>query len=567
MSGFSTPQCSYRMLQSEHILVVGPMGTAPNIHQIDGKYRLLAQLGQGGTADVSLAVARGPSGFNKLVVLKSMRSTMRNEPELARMFLNEARLAARLNHPNIVQTNEVFEFDGLPVIVMEYLEGQPLSSVLARGRPSGKFTLAMHLRVISEVLGGLHYSHELRDFDGTALNVVHRDMSPHNVFLTFDGQVKVLDFGIAKLSASLVETATGVIKGKLHYMPPEQIAGEGIDRRSDIYAVGVMLWEAATGARMWKNRSDAAVMNAILNGEVPRARDFQTIDPELERIIEKALAFDPQKRYQTAHEFQNDLDTYAAALSAGPMREIGKVVAELFAETRAETQRLIEVQLSKVASMSAGERTRSGAPGELTATTTLLGEAGSHSGVTVQPTRARSNRWLIVAVGLLFVAVGVWAVRGRTTTAEARSAPATAAAAAEAPSTVRLHITAFPANAKVFVDGELAPSNPYSRNFPRQGDTKHKITIEAPDHQSETREVVYDADNDLVITLMPVAAATIELQPRSDRSGSSNPAPSPRHRAVAAPAPAAAPARGADCEPPYYVDARGVKKFKPQCLR
>jgi serine/threonine-protein kinase len=145
------------------------MGTAPNIHQIDGKYRLLAQLGQGGTADVSLAVARGPSGFNKLVVLKSMRSTMRSEPELARMFMNEARLAARLNHPNIVQTNEVFEFDGLPVIVMEYLEGQPLSSVLSRARSSSVFTTAMHLRVISEALSGLHYSHELKDFDGTAL--------------------------------------------------------------------------------------------------------------------------------------------------------------------------------------------------------------------------------------------------------------------------------------------------------------------------------------------------------------------------------------------------------------
>ncbi|HVJ20105.1 MAG TPA: serine/threonine-protein kinase [Polyangiaceae bacterium] len=541
------------------------MGTAPNIHQIDGKYRLLAQLGQGGTADVSLAVARGPSGFNKLVVLKSMRSTMRAEPELARMFLNEARLAARLNHPNIVQTNEVFEFDGLPVIVMEYLEGQPLSSVLSRGRAAGTFTLAMHLRVISEALSGLHYSHELKDFDGTALNVVHRDMSPHNVFLTFDGQIKVLDFGIAKLSASLVETATGVIKGKLHYMPPEQIAGEGIDRRSDIYAMGVMLWEAATGQRMWKNRHDAAVMNAILNGEVPKARDICTIDPELERIIDKALSFDQRQRYQTAYDLQNDLDAFVSTLGGGTLRDIGKVVAELFADTRAETQRLIEVQLSKVASLSAVEWAATH-PSELTAsTTTHLGyEAGSHSGVTVQPVKkTRSNRWLLVAAGLLLVGGGALFLRSQKATADAaRRASAAAAPVAEAPGTVRVLITAFPAHARVFIDGELTPSNPFSRHFPQDGSTKHKVVVEAPDHRSETREVVFAADSDLVITLEPVAPAkaptppaTTASEPKSVSRGTRRPVADPGE------------APRADCELPYFVDARGVKKYKPQCLR
>jgi serine/threonine-protein kinase len=134
------------------------------------------------------------------------------------------------------------------------------------------------------------------------------------------------------------------------------------------------------------------------------------------------------------------------------------------------------------------------------------------------------------------------------------------------PTSVRLHITAFPANAKVFVDGELAPSNPYSRNFPREASAKHKIVIEAPDYQSETRELVYDADNDLVITLTPAPAATVELRPKAEHAEQSSPAPARRQRAAVAPAPA--PARGgADCDPPYFVDASGVKKFKPQCLR
>jgi eukaryotic-like serine/threonine-protein kinase len=539
------------------------MGTAPNIHQIDGKYRLLAQLGQGGTSDVSLAVARGPSGFNKLVVLKSMRSSMRSEPELARMFLNEARLAARLNHPNIVQTNEVFEFDGLPVIVMEYLEGQPLSGILQRAR--GQLSLAMHLRVISEALGGVHYSHELKDFDGTALNVVHRDMSPHNVFITFDGQVKVLDFGIAKLSASMVETATGVIKGKLHYMPPEQIAGEGIDRRSDLYAVGVMLWEAATGTRMWRGRSDAVVMNSILNGELPRARNVRELDPELERIIDKALAFEQRDRYQTALDLQNDLDAYLATQPPISLRELGKVVAELFSDTRAETQRLIEVQLAKVATLSAAEWAASHS-GEMTATATATslgyeaGSAGSHSGVTVQPARSRSNRWLVGVAAVVLVSVGFWFVREQRSSAAAAPPSAPSIVNPPAPDNVRLHVTAFPGHARVFVDDELAPSNPYSRHFARDASKKHKIVVEAPDHQTESREVTYDEDTDLVITLQPVTTAT----PPKGSGDKDKPHSSGGSRRSTG---TVTPPRGADCDIPYVVDPRGVKKFKPQCIR
>src|SRR5688572_10870906 len=303
-----------------------PQSPLPSLNELGGKYRILADLGQGGTATVSLAVARGPSGFSKLVVLKVMKSTLTQEHEFSQMFMNEARLAARLNHPNIVQTNEVFEHHGLPVIVMEYLEGQALSGILSRSRSTERFPLAMHLRVISDVLGGLHYSHELRDFDGTLLNVVHRDMSPHNVFVTFDGQVKLLDFGIAKLSGSHVETATGVIKGKIRYMSPEQITGENVDRRADIFAVGVMLWEAATDSRMWSGMSEATIMNQLLNGELPNPRDIKPdVDPALEVIIMKALASNADNRYATAAELQADLDDYLGKMGAQVRpRDIGK---------------------------------------------------------------------------------------------------------------------------------------------------------------------------------------------------------------------------------------------------
>ncbi|HVR21355.1 MAG TPA: serine/threonine-protein kinase [Polyangiaceae bacterium] len=245
----------------------------PVVHDTAGKYRLIVELGQGGTAVVYLAVARGPGGFNKLVVLKMMKRALLAEPDLAEMFMNEARLSARLSHQNIVETNEVFEQDGIPVIVMQYLEGQPLSMLVTRAEQKPeKFPLVWHLRVISEALAGLHHSHDLTDYDGTPLHLVHRDMTPHNVFVTYDGQVKILDFGIAKINRSAAQTEVGVIKGKLRYMPPEQLTGEGVERRSDIFAVGVMLWEAATRQRMWRGLTDPEVMHAILNDEIPKPR-------------------------------------------------------------------------------------------------------------------------------------------------------------------------------------------------------------------------------------------------------------------------------------------------------
>jgi serine/threonine protein kinase len=250
-------------------------------HGSHGKYRVIAELGQGGTANVYLAVAHGPSGFNKLVVLKLLKAELAVEPEFRRMFLNEARLAARLNHPNVVQTNEVFEEDGRPIIVMEYLEGAALSRLVSRSREQGQpIPMAMHLRIICDVLSGLHYSHELRDYDGTPLGVVHRDMTPQNVFVSFDGKVTLLDFGIAKLTGAIAETQTGVLKGKLRYMPAEQIMGETVDRRTDIFAVGVMLWEAVTREKMWRGLADATVMHNIVNGAIPTPRSVRPDVPQ-----------------------------------------------------------------------------------------------------------------------------------------------------------------------------------------------------------------------------------------------------------------------------------------------
>ncbi len=553
---------------------------AETLNQLDGKYRVLAQLGQGGTADVSLAVARGPSGFSKLVVLKSMKSALRTEPEFASMFMNEARLAARLNHPNIVQTNEVFEFAGLPVIVMEYLEGQPLSNVLARARDSENdiFPLSMHLRVISDTLAGLHYSHELKDFDGTSLEVVHRDISPHNVFLTFDGQVKLLDFGIAKLSGSHVETAAGVIKGKLRYMPAEQITGEGVDRRADIFAVGVMLWEAATGHKMWHGMGEAMIMNHILNDEITSPREVNSdVDPELEKIILKALAADAGDRFQTAVEMQIAVDEYMLSLGSNiRQRDIGKVVATLFADARENTRKVIEDQLSKVSKLTDQEYAGL-QPVELTNFATMSGFSGTGlREVAEAGPPKRSISMILLGIGVLFTwAIVAWLLLRPAEQPAPNVAAATPEATEEAPHEVRLRVTAFPATALIHLDGEVMPSNPFSRSLPIDSKKTHIIEATADGYTPVTREIRFDQDQEIVVTLAeqphPDAEATDEgeEEPDADEGDSktvakvTRPRYRPRPKVVNA---TPAPAPRADCDPPYYVDERGVKKFKSQCL-
>src|SRR5262245_11675053 len=313
-----------------------------------GRYRIVLPLGQGGTADVYLAVAEGPSGFQKLVVVKLLRKSLASDSEFRQMFLSEARLAARLHHQNVVQTNEVIEVDGAPVLVMEYLDGQPLSQVIVRGK-QGAFTLGMQLRVLADALAGLHAAHELADFDGTPLGVVHRDVSPHNLFVTVEGHAKVLDFGIAKLERSLVETEVGMVKGKLRYMAPEQVAGEKLDRRADVYAAGVILWEALTGERMWKTSPEHEIRARVLAGDLPMPETMRPeVPPALTRICRRARARAPADRYPTARQLADELEAAMAELGlSASHRDIGATVARLFEDVRAETKRTIEMKLGR----------------------------------------------------------------------------------------------------------------------------------------------------------------------------------------------------------------------------
>jgi serine/threonine-protein kinase len=315
-----------------------------------GKYHLVAELARGGMGIVHLAASQGPGSFNKLLVVKELKPELSRDDGYVSMFLDEARLAARLAHPNIVQTIEVGSEGHRHYMVMEFLDGRSLHRVARRFRDQPGFSIGAHLRVIAEALHGLHYAHDLRDFDGQPLGIVHRDVSPLNVFVTFEGQVKVLDFGIAKSADSSLETKTGVLKGRVAYMAPEQAWGQKVDRRADVYSAGVMLWEAAAGRRLWPGMNEVEILARLLKETVPPLSVVRPDVPEdLEAICERALARRPEDRYESAAELLGDLEAHLATRDdMMTMREIGALVSATFADERRRMNALIEETLNRV---------------------------------------------------------------------------------------------------------------------------------------------------------------------------------------------------------------------------
>jgi serine/threonine protein kinase len=521
--------------------------TSPETGSGSGKYRTLFELGQGGTANVSLAVAKGPEGFKKLFVVKQLRSAYAQDPEFRAMFMNEARLSARLNHPHVVQVYEVFEQDVTPTILMEYIEGQTLDAVLTLADP--KLPLDLHLRILADVLSGLHYSHELNDLKQTPLNVVHRDVSPHNVMVSYEGVVKVLDFGIAKLSGSTVETEAGVIKGKLRYMPPEQIAGEDVDRRADVFAVGVMLWEALSGTKLWKGLSDATIMNRVLSGEIPKPDNAASpVVPELAQICMRALAPERADRYQTALELELALEEYLAKRSHYvSAREVGKFMTERFAPLRKAVEQRIETELGQ----NESSRPPRGSLLPRVHTPSRTGYTAARSTPSEPP---RSKLWVYAA---LFMAIGIailaWGVREKPQHA-ARKPSVTA----PPQKSVSIELDVRPRAATVSIDG-VEVGNPYRAERAWDGGL-HRVRVEAPGFQTEESEVRFDADVRIFRDLSPA--------PPSSVGATLSPAPSarPHPSAHQAPAPPSSGAAPVSCDPPYFLDARGIKKFKPECL-
>jgi serine/threonine protein kinase len=280
-----------------------------------GKYTLIRKLAVGGMAELFLAIQRSVAGFEKLIVIKRILPAMNHDLAFIEMLLHEARVAATLSHPNIVQVFDVGEDEGTYFIAMEHVHGEDIRSIVRQMRKKGvrEFPIEHAISIVLGVCAGLAFAHEKRDLDGRALNIVHRDISPQNVVVTFSGDVKIVDFGIAKSDVRLhADTRSGRLKGKVPYMSPEQARGEVVDWRSDIFAAGVMLFELTTGKRLFKGASDYETLKMICERDYPLPTQIREGYPvELEDIVMRALAKDRDVRFQSAREMQQCLEDFA----------------------------------------------------------------------------------------------------------------------------------------------------------------------------------------------------------------------------------------------------------------
>jgi len=278
-----------------------------------GRYQILKPLAKGGMAEVFLARTIGIKGFERHVVLKFIRVEHGANPQTVEMLLDEARLVAALHHRNIVQVHDVGQAEGQYFFAMEYVHGEDARALLRKVKDTKtQLPFAHILTIVSAAAAGLHYAHEMRGPDRKPLNIVHRDISPGNILLGFDGGVKVVDFGIAKTDRQEENTRAGELKGKVGYMSPEQCKALPLDRRTDIYMLGIVLYELCTVRRLFKGENRFQTMQQIVEGNIaPPSRYRKDIPDELEQIIMKALATDPADRYQTADDLRLVLEAFA----------------------------------------------------------------------------------------------------------------------------------------------------------------------------------------------------------------------------------------------------------------
>jgi hypothetical protein len=313
-----------------------PAGAGSLLGKRLGKYEILALLALGGTAEIYLARIGGTNGFEKYVVVKCLHDHLADDADFVKMFLDEARIAAQLDHSNVVQTFELGEHENRYYMVLEFLAGLSLAMVVRRAGerlPNGKMPIPLVLNIAAQACAGLHYAHE-RVSNGKPLNIVHRDISPQNLVISFEGVVKVVDFGIARAEMRETKTKAGTIKGKFAYMSPEQCVANNVDRRTDVFALGVIVWELLTGKRLFKRGSPYETYQAVVECNVPPVSSLNhEVDPEVDKIVAKAVAKAKEDRYETAEAFGDALQGYLhhRGKGSGP-GEVGRFFDQYFGQ-------------------------------------------------------------------------------------------------------------------------------------------------------------------------------------------------------------------------------------------
>jgi serine/threonine-protein kinase len=519
-----------------------------------GKYTLIGEIARGGMGVVYIAQAQGPGGFKKSVIIKELKPELADDDNFREMFLEEANLAARLNHRNIVQTNEVGQDNGRYFMAMDYLEGCSLHVARKRLQGERKLALNVQLRIVSEVLAGLHYAHELTDYDGSPMGVVHRDVGPQNVFLTYDGQVKLIDFGVAKVLNRQLETQAGVLKGRVAYMAPEQVGGGAVDRRVDIFAAGVLLREIVTNQRLWEGLGEIDTLKKLIGRDIPPFPAELDVPAELREICIKAMAPERDDRFRTAHEMRVKLEQFVLrADPTGSLADLGTQLALGFEAERKRMKDLLDGHLAAggktsipaidlhppgsspelSSGSSSGPHSGSGArsgpvsssnrgartPASSTLASLEAPEIDVHHEAPMASPPPSKRRGLLVGGSAAVAVVAVAAFALSRTSAHPPSqdrpvasaavlptapAPSAAPAATSTPDradTVELTVRVTPSNAQIFVDDAPVQGNPFRARFPRNSAATHAVRATAFNYVSKTELVKFDANASLSMSL------------------------------------------------------------------
>ncbi len=489
-----------------------------------GRFQLIATIASGGMGKVWAARQRGDRGFEKLVAVKTGLETFMDHPDFEKFFLDEARVAARIQHPNVCAVLDLGDDAGVLYLAMEWVGGGSLSALL-NALPDRRLDPRIAARVFAQACAGLHAAHELTDENGHSLCVVHRDVSPQNLLLTPDGHVKVADFGVVRAKNQLHQaTSTGEIKGKIGYMAPEQFTSTTYDRRADIYALGCTLYQAVVGAKPHDGTGMAVVYQVVQGQFVPPSARRQDLPSELERIILRAMSRLPEDRYSTAEEMRGELESFLSA--SGPpctevdvMRVIDRALGPVL------KQRMIDIRTAvrETDASSTAMRLRDGHKDESSATSVSVDVSPPSAPGLNGPLPRRSGagmRWVYAAGVSIAVLTGtVTALRGRLTTAKATSASGTTQVPAPAQS-VRVLIRAEPASAAFSIDDGPVLENPYETLAPRS-EGPHVLRVFAPGHEEQRRTFTFGEAVDLRVQLgaLPSPAAQGEPAPRTSSKG------------------------------------------------
>ena len=501
----------------------------PKLPQRVGRYDVVGRLDVGGMAEILLGQLRGARGFEHPVVIKRILPHLSSDPSFVQMFLDEASIAAGIRHPNVVHVHELGQEGEDLFLVMEYLEGEPAHGVQLRAAARGmRLDPGICAWIVAQAAAGLHAAHELTSPDGRVRNVVHRDVSPQNVFITYSGQVKVLDFGIAKAADRNTKTDTGLVKGKFNYMSPEQCRGEPVDRRTDVFALGVVLYELLTGRRLFKRSTQAATIRAVLEHEViPPSELVPDIPPELESACMKALSRSRKRRYQSAAELRRDLLRVAiAGHDEMPEQRLASLMRELFGDRIAvKSEMLRKVEHGEV--LTALPPTVADAEVQLPLVDTDARAVTDTSHVHARA--APRRRLLVPLVAIAAIALVGAAALFALDDPDPSLAPAAPGAAATPSREVSIQIRTTPPGATVAWNGERVGTTPLRLERARTV-SPARVRLELEGHEPLEERIVADVDQRLSFSLRAVPPPEPPAEPAAEITEAPEPAPEPRTR-------------------------------------